>query len=914
MNKFILLILFIICSCNNPMGSKAVIPGKHTPYLEAPASFIINSVQFGPDRLSIGWTQSSGANFYSVKYREHGTNSFVLFSSNVTSPFTITGLDSSKTYYFLVEASNPAGTVSSNQISGSPLVSNTAPGVLSFAHSAFGEDSEELISLPYLDLEGHEAISCSISDLNQVLMTSPCLCTQGVCTVGIKGLPNFNGPGSFKYSVSDHELSSNIATVSLTISPVNDAPSISSMSNVIMNEDGTAMVDFTISDIDSNLSCSESLSFISSSSLFNTSAISFTGSAPNCRATLSPLADQSGTALLTFIVNDGQLSSSESFSVTVNAVNDAPVISSVANQTFPEDTSRTVSFSISDIDSNVSCSSSVTVTSSNGVLLPVSSLLISGDGSSCSLVLSPQADSFGSSFITLRVSDGILNSSSTFLVNVTPVNDAPTISSISAKSMDEDGTLSVTFFINDIDSSLSCSSVTATSSDLARVPNANLMASGNFPDCDLTVRPLLNQFGNINIALTVTDGSLTASTSFALTINSVPDLTGSLSFSGIAERTYSRMMSFTGLTLDENIDRLEICISEDVNLDGEISSGEKCNVQTWLDITSVTSSGNTSNTAGWTSFRLRNLTNGANFSHLLEPTCSSTRSYITTLRVRGSLNGNTGEYSSPAWSFWLPSCESSLAAWYDVNDSSTVFSDASCTTPIVNNNQVACIRDKSTHGRHVYQEVVSRRPLFLSSSINSRPALTFSNSSVQHLLTGEVATWLNGTPYSSVAVINGVSTTSWGNYFMGTTGASQNTSFHFGRRSPTELTLAQYSNDANFALSESGGTNIHIASKTGLTTSSYFYHLNGSTYTPTSFGGAAGTSSNQWLNVNMPLKLGSGHTDASHACLNGKMGEAMIFTSGLNLSTRQKLDGYLAWKWGTESSLPSSHPFKSNPP
>jgi hypothetical protein len=40
-----------------------------------------------------------------------------------------------------------------------------------------------------------------------------------------------------------------------------------------------------------------------------------------------------------------------------------------------------------------------------------------------------------------------------------------------------------------------------------------------------------------------------------------------------------------------------------------------------------------------------------------------------------------------------------------------------------------------------------------------------------------------------------------------------------------------------------------------------------------------------------------------------------IFTDGTeDLSTQQKIEGYLAWKWGTEASLPVSHPYKSAPP
>lgn len=46
----------------------------------------------------------------------------------------------------------------------------------------------------------------------------------------------------------------------------------------------------------------------------------------------------------------------------------------------------------------------------------------------------------------------------------------------------------------------------------------------------------------------------------------------------------------------------------------------------------------------------------------------------------------------------------------------------------------------------------------------------------------------------------------------------------------------------------------------------------------------------------------------------GGLGE-IIFTDGTeNLAAQQKIEGYLAWKWGLEGDLPSGHPYKDAPP
>jgi hypothetical protein len=48
--------------------------------------------------------------------------------------------------------------------------------------------------------------------------------------------------------------------------------------------------------------------------------------------------------------------------------------------------------------------------------------------------------------------------------------------------------------------------------------------------------------------------------------------------------------------------------------------------------------------------------------------------------------------------------------------------------------------------------------------------------------------------------------------------------------------------------------------------------------------------------------------------INFDMGEALVYTSQLTTLERQKVEGYLAWKWGLAGSLPSGHPYKNAAP
>jgi hypothetical protein len=47
---------------------------------------------------------------------------------------------------------------------------------------------------------------------------------------------------------------------------------------------------------------------------------------------------------------------------------------------------------------------------------------------------------------------------------------------------------------------------------------------------------------------------------------------------------------------------------------------------------------------------------------------------------------------------------------------------------------------------------------------------------------------------------------------------------------------------------------------------------------------------------------------------NALVGEMIICGTALSTDDRQKLEGYLAWKWGLAANLPADHPYKLNPP
>lgn len=96
----------------------------------------------------------------------------------------------------------------------------------------------------------------------------------------------------------------------------------------------------------------------------------------------------------------------------------------------------------------------------------------------------------------------------TFVLTVVSVNDLPTISAIADQSIAEDtATALLPFTITDIETALSCASVTKVSSVTSLIPTVNVVIAGTAPNCTVQVTPSANQNGASLITLTVTDGS-----------------------------------------------------------------------------------------------------------------------------------------------------------------------------------------------------------------------------------------------------------------------------------------------------------------------------------------------------------------------------------------------------------------------
>ena len=137
------------------------------------------------------------------------------------------------------------------------------------------------------------------------------------------------------------------------------------------------------------------------------------------------------------------------------------------------------------------------------------------------VTITPAANQFGTTTITLTASDGMLMTGDTFVLTVNSVNDPPTISPIGNLTVDEDsGTSALAFTVGDVETAAGALVV---SSGTTNAPLHSTNLTGADASRSVSITPSMNQFGTATVTVTVSDGSLMASRDFLLTVNNVND-------------------------------------------------------------------------------------------------------------------------------------------------------------------------------------------------------------------------------------------------------------------------------------------------------------------------------------------------------------------------------------------------------
>jgi alpha-tubulin suppressor-like RCC1 family protein len=310
---------------------------------------------------------------------------------------------------------------------------------------------------------------------------------------------------------SNGQAVSDVLTV--TVSAVDDAPvvanALSDLSAAEDAADATIVLANVFNDVDDN-----NASITKTATSSNASLV--TATVNGNTLTLDYQANQSGSATITVTGTSSGQSVSDVLTVTVSAVDDAPVVANaIGDKNPPEDAAdATIDLAnlFNDVDDN-NASITKAATSSNASLVTAT---VNGN----TLTLALQANQSGSATITVTGTSNGQSISDVLTVTVSAVDDAPVVANaiadLSAAEDAADATIDLANLFNDIDDANASITKAATSSNTSLV---TATVNGN----TLTLDFQANQSGTATITITGTSNGQAVSAVFTVTVSAVND-------------------------------------------------------------------------------------------------------------------------------------------------------------------------------------------------------------------------------------------------------------------------------------------------------------------------------------------------------------------------------------------------------
>ncbi len=337
--------------------------------------------------------------------------------------------------YTVVDAVDELRVLATNTITVTVNPLNDVP-VVSVGDLTVTENSTELLDLSSLvvDVDGDE-LTYTLTSMHAGGNVS----INGT-TLSYTASPEMNGEGDVvTFTVSDGTATI-ASTVVVSITPVDDAP-IAKDGVIVTDEDASKALDLAmlVTELDGDiLNYSVSQPANGSVSL-NGSIVTYT---PNADFNTSE-ASESFTYTVLDAADESRVLATQTIRVTVNANNDAPVVS-VGELAVTEDATEVLDLSslVVDVDGDELTYTLTSMHAGGNVSI---------NGTTLSYTASPEMNGEGD-VVTFTVSDGTATVASTVAVTITPVDDAP-IARAGFIMTDEDtpGTIDLAELVTDLD-------------------------------------------------------------------------------------------------------------------------------------------------------------------------------------------------------------------------------------------------------------------------------------------------------------------------------------------------------------------------------------------------------------------------------------------------------------------------------
>ena len=242
-----------------------------------------------------------------------------------------------------------------------------------------------------------------------------------------------------------------------------------------------------------------------------------------------------------------------------------------------------------------------------------------------------------------------------------------------------------------------------------------------------------------------------------------------------------------------------------------------------------------------------------------------------------------------------PTSITGLRLWMDATDTSSMtFSSGS---------NISQWRDKSGLGNHA---TATGSPVLTGISINAYPAIVTASG---QYFTGPTS--VTGTTLTVFAVAKTTRTLPNGGLDQRLVSLVNGANVDYGRADSVIALFNQGSGSSSITTWRLGSVaGSVIATNTPFQVVSKYDGTNGSIWEDGSLGGSSASSGTFGI-----TKYGIGN-QANPTSENwiGSIGEVIIYNTALTDTQRQLVEGYLAWKWGLQASLPAGHPYKSSAP
>lgn len=239
--------------------------------------------------------------------------------------------------------------------------------------------------------------------------------------------------------------------------------------------------------------------------------------------------------------------------------------------------------------------------------------------------------------------------------------------------------------------------------------------------------------------------------------------------------------------------------------------------------------------------------------------------------------------------------------WLDANDDSTLTAATA----------VSSWSDKSGNGTNFTQGTVARYPTKNPNFSNGKQALYFGGTpgtSTTQMLQNTSLNW-SGAQYSILAVAKQDSVARGGYTYVMSGEYPYNACTLFVGTTPNNTYATFTGNIATWNDTNPNVPNTNIANVMALMGMT----VSGSTMTPY-LNGTAQTTKVGTTGTISGVGIGDVIGGNTGQVWGGHIAEILVYNSALTTTARQQLEGYLAWKWGMQTSLPIGHPYRNVAP